>query len=304
MRFTLRQLQVFTAIAQSGNVTEAAKKLAMSQSAASTALAELEHQFDRSLFDRMGKRLRLNEAGRAALPKAREMLDRASEMESLLAGGGGPGDLRLGASLTIGNYIAPLLIERYMRRYPTARVALSVDNSSRVSARVADHDIDLALVEGQTRHTDLEAMDWVGDELTVFCAPTHPLATGGPVGIERLLDEDWVVREAGSGTRQTLDRAMTDYWPRWKIAFELEHTEAIKSLVAAGRGIGCISRLALRAAVRNRTLIELPTPALDLRRRFYFLFNREKYRSRAADAFVAICREVTGDAARSDEIVF
>jgi DNA-binding transcriptional LysR family regulator len=304
MRFSLRQLQVFTAIAQSGSVTLAAGKLAMSQSAASTALAELEHQFDRPLFDRVGKRLRLNEAGHGAMPKALELLDRATELEGALSGTGGPGALRVGASLTIGNYICPLLIERYWRRYPQSPVTLAVDNSSRIAARIADHDLDIALIEGQSGNADVVATDWIGDELTVFCAPSHPLAAEGKAGIDRLLEESWIVREAGSGTRQTLDRAMSPYWPRWKIAFELEHTEAIKSLVAAGRGVGCISRLALRAAIRNRTLVEIETPDLDLRRRFYFLLNRQKYRSQSIDAFLAVCLEATEGAGRSDEIVF
>src|ERR1700722_3670890 len=111
MRFTLRQLQVFATIGRMGSVTQAADSLAMSQSAASTALAELERQFGHPLFDRIGKKLRLNEIGRAAMPRALEMLDRAAEMERLLAGSAGPGALRVGASLTIGNYLAPGIVE-------------------------------------------------------------------------------------------------------------------------------------------------------------------------------------------------
>ena len=105
MRYSLRQLEVFAAIGQFGTVSAAAERLSMSQSAASTSLSELENQFDCRLFDRNGKRLRLNETGRLLLPKARELLDRASEVEAILAGGLTFGALRVGATLTIGNYL-------------------------------------------------------------------------------------------------------------------------------------------------------------------------------------------------------
>ncbi len=270
----------------------------MSQSAASTALTELERQFGHPLFDRVGKKLRLNEVGRTALPKALEMLDRAAEMENLLAGSAGPGTLHVGASLTIGNYLAPGLIERYVQLYPAAQVKLEIGNTTRIAGRVAELDLDIALIEGEVSHPDLTTTDWLGDRLAVFCAPDHPLAGGGNVSIDRLLDESWIVRESGSGTRQTLDRAMRPYWPRWKIVIELEQTEAIKSTVMAGRSIGCVSRLALRDAFQSGSLVEIAAPELDLDRRFYIIVNRHKYRTPGIDAFVKICRSHAHDPVR------
>jgi DNA-binding transcriptional LysR family regulator len=291
MRFTLRQLQVFVAIAQAGNVTHAADRIAMSQSAASTALGELERQFGRPLFDRIGKRLQLNALGRSIMPRALEMLDRAAELESLLAGGEGVGALRLGASLTVGNYVCPALIDRYLQAYPGTDVKLEIGNTSHIAAAVVGFDLDVALIEGEITDPDLEVSDWLSDELAVFCGPDHPLATERSAGIDRLLEERWVVREPGSGTRQTLDRAMTPWWPRWRIGLELEHTEAIKGLVAGGRFIGCVSRLALAESFAAGSLVEIAAPDLDLRRRFYLLANRWKYRTRGIDAFISLARE-------------
>jgi len=302
MRFTLRQLQVFTAVGRIGNVTQAAEALAMSQSAASTALAELERQFGHRLFDRVGKRLRLNEIGRTAMPKALEMLDRAVEMEAIFSGAGDPGTLHLGASLTIGNYLCPRLIERYVLRYPAAQVKLEVGNTSRIAARVAAFDLDLALIEGQSSHPNLVTTDWLGDQLAVFCGPGHPLARMGHAGIDRVLEEAWVVREPGSGTRQTLDRAMDPYWPRWRIGLELEHTEAIKSTVEAGRTLGCVSRLALKDAFRSGSLVEIKVPELRLDRRFYFALNSQKYRTPGIEAFLQICRDVAANVGENGEI--
>ena len=291
MRLTLRQLEVFVAIARDGNVTHAADRIAMSQSAASTALAELERQFGHPLFDRYGKRLRLNEIGRAAMPKALELLDRAAEMEGLLAGKSVPHSLRLGASLTIGNYLCPSLMERFRALYPNAQVKLEIDNSSRIAERVAGFDLDMGLIEGHVTHADLILTDWSGDRLAVFCAPMHPLAKRRKASIDRVLAEEWVVREAGSGTRQALDLAMAPYRDRWKIALELEHTEAIKSTVAAGRTIGCVSRLALTEALKSGSLVEIDIVDMGLERRFYFVLNREKYRTPGMEAFIRLCRE-------------
>ena len=289
MRLTLRQLEVFVAIARDGNVTHAADRIAMSQSAASTALGELEKQFGRPLFDRVGKRLRLNEVGEAAMPRALEILDRAAELEALLAGGGGPGVLHLGASLTIGNYLCPELIDRYLRFYPGSEVKLEIGNTEHIARAVANFDLGLALIEGEITHPDLAVADWMADELTVFCAPTHAVARAASVSIERLLEESWIVREPGSGTRQTLDRAMTPWWPRWKIGLELEHTEAIKGMVATGHFIGCVSRRALTEPFESGRLVPLTVPELDLNRRFYLVTNRRKHRTPGIGAFVTVC---------------
>ena len=291
MRLTLRQLEVFVAIGRAGNVTHAADEIAMSQSAASTALGELEKQFRRPLFDRVGKRLQLNEVGHAVMPKALEILDRAAELEGLLAGGGGLGTLHLGASLTIGNYLCPPLIDRYLRQYPEGELKLEIGNTQHIAGAVANFDLDLALIEGEINHADLTVTDWLGDELVVFCGPDHPLAREASVSIDALLQESWIVREPGSGTRQTLDRAMTPWWPRWKIGLELEHTEAIKGMVAAGRFIGCVSRLALSEAFESGRLTELRAPGLDLHRRFYLVTNRRKHRTPGIGAFVKLCEE-------------
>ena len=292
MRFTLRQLQVFAAIGRIGNVSQAADHLALSQSAASTALAELERQSGRSLFDRVGKRLKLNEIGRALLPKALEMLDRGAEIEALLSGRGGPGGLRFGATLTIGNYLGPILIEQYWQRHPGAAIRLEVGNTQRIAARVAAFDLDLGLIEGEIADPDLILSDWIEDELAVFCGPDHPLTASGTASIDRLLDERWVVREPGSGTRQALDRAMSPYGSRWHFGLELEHTEAIKRMVETGRCVSCISRIALQDAFKIGRLVEIRVPELALKRRYYFVLHRQKYRTPAIEAFMAVCRDI------------
>jgi DNA-binding transcriptional LysR family regulator len=289
MRFSLRHLQIFTAVAREGNISAAAIELAMSQSAASAALLELERRYDRPLFDRAGKRLRINETGRSLLPAARDLLDRAEEIDALLAGHRGPGSFRLGATQTIGNHIAPLLIEAYSRRYPASALTLDISNTAEIAGRIADFSLDLALVEGECADPDLIVTDWINDELVLICNPSHPLAGRSPCPVDALLDQRWVVREKGSGTRQTLDQAMRPYWSRWRIGMELQQIEAILETVAVSSMIGCVSRLTARSALVQGRVVELLVPEIDLRRRFYMVLHKEKHVTEGIRAFMDIC---------------
>ncbi len=277
MRYTLRQLEVFVAIAQHQSVSRAAETLSLSQSATSAALAELERQFDCQLLDRIGKRLKLNALGFQLLPKAVALLDRGEEIEELLKGQRGIGSLEVGATLTIGNYLATLLISDFMQRYPESRVRLQVRNTASIVERIALHELDLGLIEGDCQHDDIVIQPWIDDDLTVFCSPRHPLAAEGSADIERLLRESWIMREVGSGTRRTLEHAMRHRRGRFDILLELEHTEGIKRAVESGLGIGCVSRLALRDAFRRGSLVPIATPELDLTRSFAFIWHRHKY---------------------------
>ncbi|MGL4316466.1 MAG: LysR family transcriptional regulator [Pseudomonas sp.] len=303
MRFTLRQLEVFTAVAKQESVSRAAQSLALSQSAASTSLTELERQSDCQLFDRAGKRLSLNALGHQLLPQAVALLDQAREIERLLNGKSGFGSLEVGATLTVGNYLATLLIGSFMQRHPECRVRLHVQNTANVVQQVAHYKLDLGLIEGDCQHPDIEVQPWVEDELVVFCAPQHPLAKGGTASLEQLIHEAWILREQGSGTRLTFDQAMRHHSAMLNIRLELEHTEAIKRAVESGLGIGCISRLALRDAFRRGSLVALATPELDLIRQFYFIWHRQKYQTAAIREFLELCREMTAGIRRSDEII-
>ena len=303
MRFTLRQMQVFVAVTQEGNVSRAAENLSLSQSATSTSLSELERQSGCQLFDRSGKRLKLNSLGQQLLPQAVALLDQAREVEALLKGKRGFGSLSVGATLTVGNYLATLLIGSFMQRHPESQVSLHVQNTANMVQQIANYELDLGLIEGDCSHPEIEVQPWVEDELVVFCAPQHPLAQRGHASLEELTREAWIVREQGSGTRLTFDHAMRHHPAPLNIRLELEHTEAIKRAVESGLGIGCISRLALRDAFRRGSLVAVETPELDLTRQFYFIWHKQKYQSAAMREFLELCRAMTAGVSRSDQIV-
>lgn len=302
MRHSYRQLEVFVSTAREGTISRAADTISLSQSAASTALGELERQFSAPLFDRIGKSLRLNALGSQLLPKAVAILDQAAELEQLLAGGAGFGQLKVGATLTIGNYLAVIVVADFLRRHPESRVQLEVRNTAAIVHDVASLDLDLGLIEGQCNDTAVFTTPWVDDELVAFARPDHPLAGRGPVKLDQLLEEPWILREPGSGTRQAVEQALREKFSEVRIRMELEHTEAIKRAVEAGLGIGCISRLALRDAFRRGSLAPLECPSLNLRRAFHFVWHRHKHQSAGAREFVTLCRAMTAGVDRSDLI--
>ncbi|MDY0012742.1 MAG: LysR substrate-binding domain-containing protein [Rhodocyclaceae bacterium] len=302
MHFSLRQLEVFVVIAQQGTVSAAAERLAMSQSAASTALGELERQFEVQLFDRHGRSLRLNATGQALLPRAVALLDQAAELEDMLARRTVFGELRIGATLTVGNYLATLVVADFLQRHPDARIQLTVHNTAAIVDALGRFELDLGLVEGECQRPELVVEPWVADELVVFAPPGHPLAQAGRASWRQLLAERWILREPGSGTRATFQEAIARLPGPIQVRLELEHTEAIKRSVESGLGIGCISRLALREAFRRGSLAPVECLELNLSRHFNFVWHRQKYQTAGFRAFVERCRAYTVGVDRSDHI--
>lgn len=290
MRYTLRQLEVFLAVARVESVSRAAEALFMSQSAVSGALADLERQFDVRLFDRVGKRLQLSELGRSLRARAEAVLDQARELERALERRQTVGRLRIGATLTIGNHLVVPLMARFKREHPGAELTLNVANTEEIARQVANFEIDVGLVEGEIEHPDLEVARWRDDDLVVFCAPGHPFARKRTLRDDDLRRAAWIVRERGSGTRQTFDRAMRGLLPELDIVLALQHTEAIVGAVEAGLGVGCLSRIALEEAFRRGSLRPCRVPHRDFRRQFFFLLHRHKYRGAGVEGWLALCR--------------
>ena len=293
MKYSFRQLEVFLAAAHFQNITRAAESLAMSQSAASSALKELENQFDIQLFDRVGKRLQLNELGRLYRPKVEAVLAQANELEQAFSKHTEVGALKVGATLTIGNYLAVGVMAQYMNTPTHPRVSLEVANTSTIARRVRDFELDIGLIEGELQSSELDVLPWRGDELVVFCSPTHPLAQKTSLTDEDLRTATWIMREQGSGTRQSFERGMHGLLPDLNVLLELEHTEAIKRAVEADLGIGCLSAVVLADAFKRGSLVPLTVPEhRQFDRQFYFILHKQKYRSAGIDAWIELCRQL------------
>jgi DNA-binding transcriptional LysR family regulator len=287
LRLTLRQLEVFAAMARSGSTRAAADRVARSQSAASTALAALEAALDAPLFDRIGRRLLLNEHGRALLPLTISLLEQAAELQSLftrehLA------PLRMASSFTIGEYILPEMIARWKQANVQATARLVIGNTSEVIGAVVGLEVDIGFIEGRQRHPDVVVRRWLSDELVIVAAPGHPLA-GRPAGRGELSGAGWILREPGSGTREATDRWLLERVRPLRIELELGSSEAVKRVVAAGVGLGCLSRKAVAEALAGGWLVEIRTRLPRAARALSIVVHRERRPSRAAEAFIKTC---------------
>ena len=291
---TLRQLEVFVAVARMGNVTRAAAEVGLSQSAASMALAEMEKQLGSHLFDRKGKSLLVNERGRALLPRAREVLSRVKEIEELFGGGKGglAGELKIGASSTIGNYLIPEIFGSFVRVYPEPQLSLEVGNTEQIIQEVKSFGVDLGFIEGFCQDQDIKTIPWRRDQLVVFASPKHPLAKLKKIAPADLSAANWILRERGSGTREVLEAALSEKIPDLNLFLELGHTEAIKGAVEAGLGISCLSHLTIARAIEIGTLVALPTPFLNLGRYLSVLIHKQKYQTETLRTFLHFCQNI------------
>lgn len=286
MHITLRQLEVFAEVLKSGSTTQASQMLALSQSAVSAALTDLEGQLGVQLFDRVGKRLVVNEHGRLLYPRALATLEQATEIEQLFREDNGA--IRVFASSTIGNYILPEIIARYRRDFPALPLELSVGNSQDVINAVSDFRVDIGLIEGPCHAAEIIAEPWLEDELVVFAAPGSPLLNG-KVTLARLAEAPWILREHGSGTREIVDYLLLSHLPEFHLGMELGNSEAIKHAVRHGLGISCLSRRVIAEQLDSGTLVEVPIPLPHLTRKLWRIHHRQKHLSNALQRFLRYC---------------
>lgn len=289
MALSLRQLEIFERIATTGSVTRAGEKLLLTQSAVSMALSQLEQLSATPLFERSGRRLLLNDSGRLLLKDAREILLAVKRVEQQLQGDSEQlvGELLVGGSTTIGNYLLPALLGTFAKLYPKTRVELRVGNTQQVAEWLETGDLDIAFVEGPCHSRRLVAVHWRNDELVVVTGPEHFWAREKKVTPEMLALAPWIMREKGSGTREIFEDAMDKARISYAIALEFGHTEAIKNGVASGLGVSCLSRVAIHRELEYGLLVEVESP-LMLGRSLTLLKRRESCCTALLSAFMKV----------------
>jgi DNA-binding transcriptional LysR family regulator len=293
MRITLRQLQIFIAVADSGSTAAAAGLVALSQSAASASLNELENVLGCALFDRVGKRLMLNDNGRLLLPQARQMLDAATTMERQFNSSGHISGLRIGASTTIGNYLLPRILAAAGTHLEGLYPVVTIANTAEIAAAVASFQLDLGLVEGPSHEAELAVEPWLIDELLIVASPSHPILNKGSQGkvkLQALRDASWLLRERGSGTREMVEHVLLPHLHELRPGGEFSNAEAIKHAAAAGLGLACLSRLVVQDLLASGALVDLQTVLPPLSRYFYLIRHRRKVLSARLEHFLTLCR--------------
>ncbi|MDP1531315.1 MAG: LysR family transcriptional regulator [Rhodoferax sp.] len=293
LRLNLRQLKVFVATARAGSTRAAADHMARSQSAASAALVDLEGSLGVRLFDRVGRRLVLNEHGRTLLPRAESLLDHAAEVEHLFDGEHAT-PLRMAASLTIGEYLLPELIGRWKISHPSSPVNLMIGNSGEVVEAVTSFEADIGFIEGPQTHPDLVLRPWLMDRMAIIAAPHHP-SVGTVVDLKQLRQAAWALREPGSGTREAAERWLVERLGNLNVDLVLGSTEALKGVVASSSLLGCVSVRAIARELAQGTLVEIATRLPAAMRRLTIVVHRERRLGLGTLDFLSMCSNVDAD---------
>ena len=295
---TLEQLRIFIAVAEREHMTQAASALALAQSAVSHAIAAIESRYGVRLFERIGRRVALTEAGRVFLAHARSILAEVAAAEQTLGGfvAVTRGRLALHASQTVASYWLPRHLVSFRADYPGVELHLKVGNSSEVAEVVDSGAADLGFVEDDLAHPGLVSETLARDQLVVVVAPGHPWANQAPTS-QQLAEAEWVLREVGSGTRSALEQALSGRGVAaadLRVGLELPTNESVRAAVEAGLGATAISASVVAASLEAGLLAPV---AFDLPPRVFRLLRRQSATpSRAAEALIATIRATIGEA--------
>lgn len=288
---TLRQLQVFQTVAELESYTKAAAVLHLTQPTISMQIKRLVDAVDMPLFEQIGKRLYLTGAGKELLATCHDVFERLGRLEMSLADlrGMKQGQLRL-AVVTTAVYVAPRLIGEFCNLYPGVDVALEVTNRAWLLKRLADNRDDLYILGQPPSDIEVEAFPFMSNPLVIMTSRNHPLV-GARVSLQRLLEEPFILREPGSGTRKTAERLFAERGFKPKVRMELGSNEAIKQTVASGLGVAVISSHALSLQGRDSPVAVLDVEDFPLVRQWYLVYPRGKQLSVVARGFMEYLRE-------------
>jgi DNA-binding transcriptional LysR family regulator len=294
-----RRLQVFHAVAKHLSFTRAADALYMTQPAVTFQIKQLEEQFNTRLFERRHGSISLTAAGELVLPYAEKILTLSGEMETRLGEMSGEmrGTLLVGASTTIAEFMLPRILGEFNARYPQVRARLSVANSESIESRVAEHALDVGLIEAPAKLSGLACKVCGEDSLQVICAPDYPLADAESVTPKALVEYEFISREPGSGTREVID----DYFRAHRVdpallktQMELGSPEALKGVVATGLGFAIVSRAAVDKEISLGLLVAIPLKP-PLKRSLYVVHPEGRFQSRLTSTFIDFTRRKLKD---------
>ncbi|MEM9245955.1 MAG: LysR family transcriptional regulator [Cyanobacteria bacterium P01_F01_bin.153] len=284
---------MFREVARQGSFTKAAKKLSIAQPTVSGQIKQLSQGIGLPLFEKVGRQLFLTEAGEMLLDSCKEMFDSLDRLEMAMADlqGQRRGRLKL-AVVTTAQYVVPKLLGEFCQEYPDVDVALRVLNHAQLSDRMGNNADDLYVLSHIPEHVDLEFQPFVDNSLMVVAGRSHPLAlqamaSGGreKISIQKLANQDFVMREPGSGTRRAVEEHFARHKLSVQVRLDLSTNEAIAQAVASGLGMAVLSRHCLTSGITNPDLVPLEVEHFPIRCQWYVAHLKAKQLSVVAESF-------------------
>ena len=284
--------RVFITVADKKNFSKAAKALSLTQPAVSFQIQTLEQYYQTMLFDRVNRHVKLTAAGELLLDYAVHMNNLQAELERNMQQltGHVKGELLIGASTTIGEYILPYVVGSFKQDYPDVNVTIQIMNTKDIGNAVGNKTFDLGIIEGPLDLTEsMETHKFLEDELVLAMPADHPLAAKGAITLEELKTLPYITREPGSGSRLIFEQALIDAdfdIEDLNIVMELGSTTSIKSAIMGGLGISTISKWAIQDLVKTGKVVALNIEGLTLTRNFNIILNNDKFQSEATGKFL------------------
>lgn len=275
---TIRDLEIFVAVAESGRMGAAAKKLYISQPTVSHAVSQIEEDYHVRLFERLSRKLVITEAGREFLQYARHLLANFREMEHYLCHASEQLCIHIGASLTVGSFFLADMVTRYERENPRISIRVYVDNTQNIVRKICDGTLDIAVVEGDVRSRDVLSKEIYRDEMVLICGKSHPFARRTSVRLTDLGNTDCVLREEGSGTRDFLINLTEGRGIPIVEKWVCHSSDSIINIVAAGQGVSVLSK---SLVAHEKRVVQLPIENFPLHRSFRIVCHKDKYLSSA-----------------------
>jgi len=289
MNITLRQIEIFLNVVEVGHLTKVAKLMGLSQSAVSMSIKEMESVLNSPLFDRINKKLILNEVGRAFKDEILPLFKKFRDIEYEFKNSINKGMIRVGASTTIVDYLMPPIICSYMSSSPDVKITLKEGNTQEITELIKDGKIDIGFIEGFINDSEI-IQEIIGtDELVVVSADRTLIDN---YSIKDLENRRWVLREEGSGTREVflnyIKKSATDI----NIFLELGHTESIKSILLNHQCLTCISKLAVTKEIKEDKLLQLNIDNFNCKRDLLMIYHKDKYHSELFEKFTKFSKDM------------
>ena len=283
-------MRIFVSVFQKNSITKAAQELHLAQPSVSPAVRELEDYYGIRLFDRIGRHIAPTECGKEFYRYAVHIVSLFNEMEKKMRNWDTFGTLRIGASITIGTHILPVLIHRYQDQFPDLMIEAKVSKSASVEDEIIHNGIDLGLIETQPSHPDLRAVPFMTDSMCAITAPDHPLASVKSISLAELSRFPFLMREKGSAGRKLLDAAFSlqqiTVSPRW----ESTSTQALVKAVAEGLGVSVLPYLIVKKDIEEGTVRQIPLNQ-PIRRNLNVIYHKSKFLTDNMKSFIELCKK-------------
>lgn len=287
---TLRHIKIFVAVCETGSITAAGEKLFLAQPAVSLAIADLESYYGIKLFDRIARRLYITEAGRHLFQYATHIVRLFEDMEKEVKNIDNIGVIRVGASITIGNYLLPQYISALKARFPSMAVKAFINNSETIQQFICENKIDIGFIEGSVHDAYIVALPFREDELSMICATSHSFAGRTDVEIVELEKQSFLLREAGSAGREIFDGIMAAHGLVVAPLWESISTQAIVRAVQANLGISVLPYLLVKDSLDRNEIGRFALKNISLSRQFSVAYHKNKFLTQSAQYLIEICR--------------